>query len=1060
MHNSASGQHEDDVREVNQSLGQSPRFGPFSGKQFTICGVIFCLVFGLLFFIFGMDTASSLIPATWLSFTAAVLSGDKPHRYWGKWWGMLFRPTWVKGVSVQTDPLKKKRVGSRRLKLGKRSKRVNPIEDEFHLASLVRLEKTGKAVGAYLLNRNTKHQQGLVEGLQLIFGYSCEGIHPFPRRENHWEAYDKVIGDANKELPAGEHFDIRWSSFCDDSDAKEFLLERIENPASKESEFLDWAQIKKAENLVENRVRRRIKLDIYSSFTISIKRDEEDAIDRAIARFGSSINRQKRRLAKTYRRYLLPNGNADLNREELINAFRRSLEVAERHHQILSKAKLRPAFKDEETLWKEACTRLGSNYFPLPHKLVFDGRTVREEFGSTNTDQEYEKPLRYILGHEHHVMTQVFNNHELPTSDYRWVTLPVPGSDPTDTCNVPKRKYIGLLALAHKPGHFKGGRKGSKGQLRFLWDLLNRFHDIEIHTQMSPADVGLTRSAQQMITRQNKNLDISAQQKKTVEVSAQINVYRSVEAQKRLYTGDKPINIAVVILVHRNTPEEVDNACREICGIVPDPVQLERETLYAWRTWLQTTMLRYEGLLLQPFNRRVTLHATEASGLCCLIKPRSFDKNSGFEVIADEGGCPLKLDFSNPVHKMIGGATGAGKSLLTGGMVAEAMARDMRFMIVDLPSKDGTGTFGDFTNYYDGTYFDISRESTNLVEPLDLTGVPKDEHEDRNRLHLADMNLIVQQLVLGSRVYEGLLAARIESLIPLGLNAFFADPGIQRRFAYGLKAPIGSADWKATPTLPDLEPFYSSECINLGYEDPDSDAALRFIRLQLKAWEHSPVGNSICKPTSFKGEGKLITFALTNLNPSNPREAEIFGIAAYLAASRQELSTRKGSVLFFDEFSVLSKYDVLSTMYGRKTATARKAHSTCICAFQDIESVINSTAGSQIRANSPQRFIGRINPGTAQSFADAFNIPYSIVEECEHYEPNISELYTPWLLDYNNTYTKCRYYPNLPLLALTSNSRQERLAREEFKKRYSNKFQWVSKYGMHYGKTLQQGKSL
>jgi len=138
--------------------------------------------------------------------------------------------------------------------------------------------------------------------------------------------------------------------------------------------------------------------------------------------------------------------------------------------------------------------------------------------------------LRYVIGQEHHAITQALNNHEVPCADYRWVTIPVPGK-------IEQRKYIGILALAKKPAQFKGGHKGSKGQLRFVWDLLNRFHDIEVHTQLSPADPGLVRSAQQMITRQEKNRDLNTQQKKTIEVSAQINVKRSVDAQERLYTG-------------------------------------------------------------------------------------------------------------------------------------------------------------------------------------------------------------------------------------------------------------------------------------------------------------------------------------------------------------------------------------------------------------------------------------------------------------------------------------------------------------------------------------------
>lgn len=1043
MHNNTHNDtHKDEFKEVNHSLGLSPRFGPFSGTQFVIFGGIFSAVFALLNFIIGASLFWSFAPAVWISLTCALLSGDKPYLFWGKIWPTV--PNWIRGYTFYTSSVKKNRIGRRKIRATRtnKTKWFNPLEDYLHLTTMVKLQKDGVVVGAYLLNRNTKKTEDL-EGIQLIFGFTCEGIHPIPRKPGQMSFYDKALASAYKELPPGEYFDFRWSSFCDDSDAQAFLNRRIHNPVSPESQFLDWAQWAKTEKLTADLERKNISLNVYSSFTVQLETENSDAVDRAISIFGTSMARYGEKLSEFWQRRFTKNGS-QLTQSQLSKILTKAFEAANRHHQILTKAGLRPIYKNERELWNEFTRRIGSKSCDVPHVLVLDEMGLREEFGS-NTG-EYERPLKIALGHEQHALTIALNN-TTPFADRRWVMVPTPDG---------RKKYIGVLTLAKKPAGFQG----AKGQLRFLWDLLHPVANIEVITQLTPADSGLTRSTQQMITRQNRTLDLNTQARKTVEVSAQINVERSVDAQRRIHTGDTPLHIATVILVYRDTPEEVDDACRYIAGSVIPPTEFTRETEYAWLIWLQTLLVRYEPLLLRPFNRRLTFFASEASGVTNLIKTKKFD-NTGFELIADEGGSPIKLDLSKPIHTLIGGASGAGKSLMVAQIATECLAQDMSFLIVDLPNKDGTGTFGDWTSYFNGLYFDIARESVNILEPLDLSGVPEDEHDERNRLHFSDIILIIQQLVLGSKSYDSLLPSRIEALIPLGLHAFYNNAEIKDRFKAGMAAPIGSAVHQNTPTLVDLERFYSTKFIKFDYDDADVDEALKFIRLKLKYWQYSSIGDAICKPTSFKSNGKLITFALTNLNPSNPKEAEIFGIAAYLAASRQELSSPKGCVFFMDEASVLLRYEPLSIMLGRKTATARKANSRVIAAFQDIVSVTRSAAGSQILDNAPLRFIGKLNPGAARSFSEEFNIPYEVIEKNEEFEPNMAQMYTHWLMDYQNTYTHCRYYPSPAILALTANARYEQMARDEFKRRYPhNKFKWVAEFAKHYVDCIQQGKPL
>ncbi|MHC5863400.1 MAG: AAA family ATPase, partial [Nostoc sp.] len=126
----------------------------------------------------------------------------------------------------------------------------------------------------------------------------------------------------------------------------------------------------------------------------------------------------------------------------------------------------------------------------------------------------------------------------------------------------------------------------------------------------------------------------------------------------------------------------------------------------------------------------------------------------------------------------------------------------------------------------------------------------------------------------------------------------------------------------------------------------------------------------------------------------------------------------------------------MSRLVGRKCATARKSGSRIILAAQDVISIAKSEAGEQILQNIPTRLIGRLVSGAAKSFTDILSIPHSIIEKNELFRPNLQQMYTTWLLDYNRTYIRCRYYPSYVMLALVANSREEQATRNRFQAKY------------------------
>jgi hypothetical protein len=905
-----------------------------------------------------------------------------------------------------------------------RSKKLSPFEDVLDLTTLVRLRKGGYTIGAYLLS---KKQVGDTNNtLQLVFGYACTGFHPLFNSDEQVEAISRAFENGCKEIPPGEKFTFRWSSLCDEEEAVERFRHRLNNPVNDESEFLDWGQLARIQELTREKQRKNITLNIYTTFTIRPGGTEAgDSVDRAIVKLSNFLQRR-----------FTPTGATELTRKAIIQILEKAINISLRHQQILSEMGLFPSPKSEKQLWKDLTYNVGAKLVKLPHTLVFDESGLREEFNETEPkDSQHIDQVH---------ATSVLLNNGIPYADRQWVCLPTPNNG---------KKYVGVMTLTQKPEAFAG----TANQVRFLWNIFARdtIHDIEIITEISPADQKLTRLTQQMITRRSRNAEISAS-KKTIDVASQINTEWSVNAQKQLYTGDVPENVALVVLIYRNTPEEIDDACRLISGYINQPAELTRETQYAWLIWLETLLLKQKPQLTSPYNRRVTFFASEVIGLTSAVQNARADVQ-GFELIADEGHSPVNIDLTKTKNMMVIGTTGSGKSVLVSSIIAECLALGMSILMIDLPNDDGSGTFGDFTPYYNGFYFDISKQSNNLVQPLDLTKIPLEQREDRVKAHRNDVNLIVLQLVLGSQSFDGFLAQTIESLIPLGTKAFYEDPDIQRRFESAKKEGLGSAAWANTPTLVDMEQFFSADCIDLGYEDENVDRALNYIRLRLQYWKASSIGDAICKPSTFETDSKLITFALTNLQSG--KDAEVFGMSAYIAASRQSLSS-PNSVFFMDEASVLLRFPALSRLVGRKCATARKSGCRIILAAQDVISIAKSEAGEQILQNMPLRLIGRIVPGAAKSFSDLLGIPREIIDKNETFTPNIQQLYTLWLLDYNNKYIRCRYYPAYPLLALVANSREEQATRDKFKKIHSDKFTWVAEFSKHYVECIRQGKPL
>ncbi len=100
------------IKQVNQSLGQNATIGILTGFQFAISLVSFGISF-FIAFLLGIGMIWSILIGVWVSATALVLSGKRPYLFWSRVFPCV--PTFTRGYVKYCSPQNKKRAGSRKV---------------------------------------------------------------------------------------------------------------------------------------------------------------------------------------------------------------------------------------------------------------------------------------------------------------------------------------------------------------------------------------------------------------------------------------------------------------------------------------------------------------------------------------------------------------------------------------------------------------------------------------------------------------------------------------------------------------------------------------------------------------------------------------------------------------------------------------------------------------------------------------------------------------------------------------------------------------------------------
>ncbi|MDJ0733536.1 MAG: hypothetical protein QNJ47_05510 [Nostocaceae cyanobacterium] len=888
----------------------------------------------------------------------------------------------------------KPKVGKRIVDNGETKVSLTPLEDAFALVTMLQINLQGRSIGAYVLRKGT-------DNFLIHFGFECAGIHSTLRNEQIDPVFD-AIESGLKDLPSGERLTIHLSSFSDDNARQKQLQDLIEQAPNKELQYLLIGDRCRTQQLTKLGIRKPKNLRLYCTYTI--EPDTTGTTD-TIEKLLSKIERYWKSFTGEI------NELQFLRIERLLQtSFTDGFQLWE---QLLSNKMgldIRPL--NAEEMWAILWRRF-NNTPPrsIPQLLILDENGLREEIYSqvapTSILMEYESSI--------------------PVADRRWVHL--------------QGKYIGALTFADKPS----GWTDKECQMRYLWEVLSRerIYDTEIYCQLMRANETLVKTNMQRLTKQANTSATIAEEKNSVDVKSLLNIKKSIAAQEKLYEGAVPIHTATVFLVYRPTREKLNEACRYLQSCFLRPAWVVRETEYPWRIWLQTFPITWERLMTVPFNRRLLYLSSEVPGLMPLVRTKSTD-DRGLELIAQEGGTPIYLNLYTQ-HKNLGlfATTRAGKSVLASGILTQALALRMPVVAMDYPKPDGTSTFTDYARFMgkDGAYFDIGKEFSNLFELPNLRSLPPKLQQERFEDYKDFLATALLAMIVGTRgsPESKVLTDTIRSIIALALSAFFSDDLIRDRYGAAYTNGFGSQEWATMPTLHDFLSFCSYERLRLDSLTGDTKTALETIRLRLRFWLSSRVGQALAQPSSFRSDALLLIFALRNL--SNDDDAAILSLSAYSAALRRALAV-PASVFFIDESPILFEYDSIAALVGRLCANGAKAGIRVILSAQDPDTIAQSPSGAKIFQNLTTRLIGRIQPTAVDSFRNILKYPQEIISHnaTESFFPKKKAGYSQWLLDDNGIFTFCRYYPPSNLLAIVGNNPLEVEQRTAAFARYPDKF--------------------
>ncbi|MEM9946137.1 MAG: hypothetical protein AAF810_08750 [Cyanobacteria bacterium P01_D01_bin.36] len=884
---------------------------------------------------------------------------------------------------------------------GSNKKRV-AIENYLQLEDYVSFQSIKGAPGAALLSDGRSNYQ-------FRFCFATEGLHPTASDEA-MEISLGFLEDGFKAFPAGESMYIVQAVKPDNTKRLESLrawydgaptklfAEMVRSAASPSEYFTRMSVAEKAYRARSRYKQKRLRIYV----TVSSARSRSSDITERFISKGQELFSN-----------LFGNLTGSISQD--------------------SPERIKRLFRDAENTYADWANIL-TNQMRLPvHPLTVE-EMAQEQWEAFNLKPMPELPqmiywngehLRYEQRDQVHLSSWLFSERSaVPRASRDYVMQDFGNGN---------RRYSGVVTMRDKPG----GWANASQMLKYLYGKTEGLYDFKIVVTITKASAALTEKNLELLQRQAQDARRMADKRGLPSTRSQELQREADEAVSEVYSGNVPLKMSLCFVVSTRSLDELQASCKRLQSRFALPASFETEADYTYQTWLQCfPQLSWDRPLFKPYDRTRAFLASNIGAFMPIVKSTSPDKK-GLEFVTEDEATPFYLDIAT-IHRHILflAITRAGKSVLFAQILMLAMCSDVPMVVVDYPRESGESTFGPITHLAGkyGAYLNIAEESNNFFEPPDLSNFDADERVNR-LIEVRDYVLDILMIIMfgpdaGAMDREKRTA---KSIIGNLLNRFYADPDIAQRFERAAKDDVGGADWANAPTLKDFSALCTRRTL-ADLLDEVSDEHIQLInelRLRYEAFMATTVGRSMSRPTSIPRDAKLLVFAFKGVR--NNDDAAILMASASAAAMRRTLSAPR-SILFLDEASILSKFPALMAQAARIAANGAKAGIRLMMALQTPASLASSEYGKDILANMATRLIGRIDEADIKNYCEILSLPREVisVNTSKSFYPNLSELYSRWLVVDRGQRTFVRSYAPPLLLAAVANNTDEEAAKKAF----------------------------
>ncbi len=297
---------------------------------------------------------------------------------------------------------------------------------------------------------------------------------------------------------------------------------------------------------------------------------------------------------------------------------------------------------------------------------------------------------------------------------------------------------------------------------------------------------------------------------------------------------------------------------------------------------------------------------------------------------------PFKL--SNP-NGVILATSGAGKSYLAKLLISRQLLTGSQVLIID-----PQGEYTDLVKKYNGQIIDLHTKSETIINPLDLMNK---SYEDK-RLFLMDL----------MKVIFGELSPHQKSIIDKAIGLAYSKKGINDDPKTWERKP---------PKLGDV----LKEIIKMKVDANEvTEYGIAALKNKLELYVHG-VFKFLNQHTQLKLDKQLVCFNIQKL-PNQVQPVMMFLILDFVYTTMQQQLNRK--ILLIDEaWKLLSRTEDASYVFAI-VKTCRKFNMGLLLINQEVEGLLESSAGKSVLANSSYTILLKQKPSVIKQLKAVFDL--------------------------------------------------------------------------------------